>query len=441
MLGRLHIEQLSDMQRRVEEAIAEGRGDVVVTAPTGSGKTLAFLLPLTKLIDPGSSDVQAVVIVPGRELALQEDSVLRDMGSGLRSMCCYGGRPAMDEHRLMRKVAPHIVFGTPGRLNDHIAKGNIATQGIRYVVIDEFDKCLALGFHDEMARLLGRMKGVGRRFLFSATDAEQIPAFVRMRGVCRIDYGEKSGSGGKKRVDILQLRCPEKDKLPSLTRLLRLRGAESSIVFVNYRDAVERVADRLLDEGFTTVRLHGGMPQELREDQLYLFSNKSANILVSTDLASRGLDIPDVDNIVHYHLPETPEAYVHRNGRTARWNAGGRTFFLLSAAEQLPEYVGKDVETILLPSDEELPAPALPLMATLYIGKGRHDKISRADIVGFLCKQAGLQASEIGRIDVAQHHAYAAVAREKHRAVIAQTTGKKIKGVKTVVEERKPWES
>ena len=142
------------MQQETMQAVLRGRNDVVVLSPTGTGKTLAYLLPLVQMIDAGSAEVQALVVVPGRELALQSDTVLRNMGSGLRSQSCYGGRAAMDEHRVLRQNRPQMVFGTPGRLNDHLDKGNIAASHIRFLVIDEFDKCLEMGFQDEMARLM-----------------------------------------------------------------------------------------------------------------------------------------------------------------------------------------------------------------------------------------------------------------------------------------------
>lgn len=376
----------------------------------------------------------ALVITPGRELALQSAGVLRSMGCGLRSMACYGGRAAMDEHRVMRDVRPQIVFGTPGRLNDHLDKGNIDPHNIRFLVIDEFDKCLEMGFHNEMRKLIRSLPGLRRRILLSATNAEQIPEFVNMsRKGTLIDFlpEERQGSG---RVTIYEVRSPEKDKLDTLRQLLISLGSESSVVFLNYRDSVERVNSYLSEKGFITSCLHGGMEQRQREDMLYKFSNGSANVLVATDLASRGLDIPDIRNIIHYHLPESEEGYIHRVGRTARWDATGRTFFILHADERLPDYIPGQRQPFL-PSPDAHPSPLPPKMATLYIGKGKKDKISKGDIVGFLCKTGGLRADEIGRIDVKDRYAYAAVRRDKVRQVLLLTRGEKIKGVKTLVEE------
>ena len=175
ILQKLGIAELNDMQREAFDAILRSRNDVIILSPTGSGKTLAYLLPLVQLLNAGSDDVQALIVVPGRELALQSDRVLKSLGTGLRSQSCYGGRTAMDEHRVLRQNRPQLVFGTPGRLNDHLDKGNIDASHIQFLIIDEFDKCLEMGFHDEMQRLIRKLPSLQRRILLSATDAEQLP--------------------------------------------------------------------------------------------------------------------------------------------------------------------------------------------------------------------------------------------------------------------------
>ena len=435
ILNKLRITELNEMQQHAAEALLGSDGDVVLLSPTGSGKTLAYLLPLVQLVSADSDEVQALVVTPGRELALQSDTVLKDMGCGLRSMSCYGGRPTMDEHRQLKDVKPHIVFGTPGRLNDHLDKQNISPYAIRYLIIDEFDKCLEMGFQAEMQKLLKSLPGLQRRVLLSATNAEEIPQFVNMskKGTL-IDFLSEEQQTSE-RVTLYEVHSPEKDKLSTLRQLLLGFGDESTIVFLNYRNAVERVSDYLKEEGFTISSFHGGLDQRQREDQLYRFSNGSANVLVATDLASRGLDIPNIQNIIHYHLPESQEGYIHRVGRTARWDATGRTFFILSAGEAIPSYVEGDVENYPLPSPlGEGSGVRLPRMATLYLGKGKKDKISKGDIVGFLCKKGGLTTDEIGRIDVKDRYAYVAIRREKLKQVLQLTQGEKIKGIKTVIE-------
>lgn len=432
ILKKLRIEELNEMQQHAAEAILRSDGDVVLLSPTGSGKTLAYLLPLIQQLDASSDAVQALVVVPGRELALQSDTVLRDMGSGIRSASCYGGRAAMDEHRKLKEVKPQIVFGTPGRLNDHLDKENISRYGIRWLIIDEFDKCLQMGFHHEMAKLIKSLPGLQRRILLSATNAEEIPQFVNMAKKGTLVDFLPEGEQTSERVTLYEVKSPVKDKLETLRSLLLSFGDASSIVFLNYRDSVERVNNYLREQGFTTSFFHGGMEQKEREAALYRFSNGSANVMVSTDLASRGLDIPNIANIIHYHLPESEDGYIHRVGRTARWDKQGKAFFIIGPGEHIPDYVEGDVE-----SYEPIvvgQSPSAPPMATLYIGKGKKDKVSKGDIVGFLCKKGGLQSDEVGRIDVNDRYAYVAVRREKLQQVLRQVQGEKIKGIKTVVE-------
>lgn len=435
ILEKLGIE-MNAMQNEAYDAILHSRNDVVVLSPTGSGKTLAYLMPLVQLVDADCDEVQAVVITPGRELALQSAEVLKSMGSGLRGMACYGGRPTMDEHRVLRQVKPQIIFGTPGRLNDHLEKRNILADDIKYLVIDEFDKCLEMGFQDEMSALIDKVQNVDRHFLLSATKAEEIPHFLRRdkkAKVTNISYLD-SEEQVPDRIGIYQVNSPEKDKLESLKQLLLSLGDQSTIVFLNYRQSVERVDDFLRQQGFATSAFHGGLEQQEREDALYKFSNGSANVFVSTDLGSRGLDIPDIDNIIHYHIPETEDNYIHRVGRTARWDKQGRAFFLLSPGEHLPEYVDSEVRIYEIPDTTGM-KPSEAKMATVYIGKGKKDKISKGDIVGFICKNANLQGKEIGKIDVKDRYSYVAVPRKKLRQVINSCKGVKIKGIRTVVEE------
>lgn len=431
ILKKLHVEKLNDMQNKAADAIMNTEKDVLILSATGSGKTLAYLLPLVQKADSRLDEIQAVVVVPNRELALQSYNVFSNMGCGLRAACLYGGRPAMDEHRMLRQECPHIVFTTPGRANDHIDKGNFETGGIRFFVIDEFDKCLEMGFANEMSRLVNRLPEVKRRILLSATEADAFPRFLNMQQFVKIDNRTDDGNISE-RVDTHIVNSPAKDKLATLSALLRSLGEKSSIVFLNYRDSVERTGEYLHSEGFTASVFHGGMDQKEREDALYKFSNGSANILVCTDIASRGLDIPDVENIIHYHLPQTETAFVHRVGRTARWDAKGSTFLIKGPEETLPEFIEEEPAEYNLP--EYLPQPAQPVMVTLYIGKGKKDKISKIDIVGFLCKKGGLKGNEIGRIDVKERYTYVAVRRQKAEAVLRKTRNEKIKGIKTLIE-------
>lgn len=434
VLDKLGISELNKMQQEAMNVILRKNDDVVILSPTGSGKTLAYLLPLIQKLDSQLPHVQMLVVVPGRELALQSQRVLKDMGTGLRSMALYGGRATMDEHRKMREVQPQVVFATPGRFNDHLLKENVSPLFIKYVVIDEFDKCLEMGFREEMSLLMGRLRHAEQTILLSATDAEEIPRFVRMGHTQRLDYLVKEKQVSE-RVLLYKVNSPTKDKLETLKQLLLDFGDESTVVFLNYRDSVERTAAFLRECGFSISMFHGGLEQKQREDALYRFSNGSANVLVCTDLASRGLDIPDIQNIVHYHLPLGEDGYIHRVGRTARWDKSGKTFFVLNQEEQIPDYIEGNVKDFIpSPLNDH---PQLPKMATLYIGKGKKDKISKGDVVGFLCKIGGLKSDEIGRIDVNDRYSYVAVKQKRLASVLRNVQGEKIKGLKTIFEEIK----
>ena len=428
-LEKLGIAELNSMQQEAYDAILRTQNDVLILSPTGSGKTLAYLLPLVELIDANNDNVQALVVVPGRELSLQSDRVLRKMGCGVRSQACYGGRTAMEEHKVLKQNRPQIVFGTPGRINDHLEKGNIDANNIKYLVIDEFDKCLEMGFQNEMSKLIATLPALRRRVLLSATEAEQIPRFVEMKKTQRLDYLDDEQEVSE-RVEVYEVKSPQKDKLDTLSLLLKNIGEQQSVVFLNYRDSVERVDQYLRQQGFVTSAFHGGLDQRQREDALYKFSNGSSTVLVSTDLASRGLDIPNLENVIHYHLPVNEEALIHRVGRTARWQASGRTFFIVGPEEKIM-VEGIDAEPFELNAVSVLPKP---IMGTIYIGKGKKDKISKGDIAGFLCKVGGLSSQDIGRIDVTDRYAYVAVRREVINSMLKNVSGQKIKGLKTVVE-------
>ena len=182
ILRNLRIEQLTPMQEAARDAYQSDK-DLVLLSPTGSGKTLAFLLPLVQSLKADVQGVQAVVLVPSRELALQIENVFKSMNVPFKAMSCYGGRPAMDEHRTMKGINPAVIIGTPGRMNDHLRKQNFDTRFVTTLVIDEFDKCLEFGFHDEMAEVIGQLPALKKRVLLSATDAEEIPQFTGVGGV------------------------------------------------------------------------------------------------------------------------------------------------------------------------------------------------------------------------------------------------------------------
>ena len=418
-LASLNIESLNPMQEASIDAWKEGK-DLILLSPTGSGKTLAYLLPLLETLNPEEKGVQAIVLVPSRELALQIDQVFKSMNTSYKVMSCYGGRPAMEEHRTMKGIQPSIIIGTPGRMNDHLSKQNFDTSCVRTLVIDEFDKCLEFGFQEEMATVIGQLPKLQRRFLLSATDSEEIPQFTGMNRTTKLSFLNEEEPISE-RIHIYKVISPIKDKLETLYKLLCTLGSQSTLVFCNHRESVERVGKYLQSQKFPCGVFHGGMEQEDRER--------------STDLAARGLDIPDIENIVHYHMPIQEDGYIHRNGRTARWEAEGNSYIILHNEETLPSYIQEEPGLFNLP--EKTPKPSQPEFVTLYIGKGKKDKINKIDIVGFLSKKGNLNKDEVGRIDVKDHYAFVAISRKKVKQVLGLIRNEKIKGIKTIIEEAK----
>lgn len=433
VLKRIKIDALNPMQQEMW-AVGEKNNDMILLSPTGSGKTLAYMFPLCRHINIDSEKLQVVVVMPSRELAQQSEEVLKSLRLPIRSMSVYGGRPAMEEHRRLREIKPQVLFATPGRLLDHIEKENISLAAVNMVVVDEFDKSLELGFSREMEGLAVRLprKGVKRVYL-SATDVTGetvFQSFVGGNKLHRLDYSATHEI--ENRCSLYEVSSPRKDKLQTLGELLTFIGGRPTIVFVGHRESVGRIAGYLDDLGFYVESYHGGLDQEQRERSLYKFRSGSSNILVSTDLAARGLDIPEVEAVIHYHLPLTEDVFTHRCGRATRWENVGESYLLRGPEETLPAFL-PTVEKI-----QELPTevkPTAPIWTTLYVGRGKKEKLSKVDIVGLLCKKGGLRSEEIGKIDVKEHKSYVAVVRKKVRSLLNNIKGEKIKGMKTLIEE------
>ncbi|MGN0233111.1 MAG: DEAD/DEAH box helicase [Bacteroidaceae bacterium] len=427
-LPKLGITELNVMQQDMLQAMR--RWDrVVLLSPTGSGKTLAYLLPVLDKMDERKDHLQTLVLVPSRELAIQTTDVVRRLCPECRVMACYGGRAAMDEHRSMKGLRPQMIVATPGRFLDHVDKGNVFIGNLETLVIDEFDKSLELGFQSQMEAIIQQLGHVHRRILLSATDNPSIPAFAGGDDFHRLTFLD-SLEQIPERIFVYRVDSPDKDKLETLLRLVCMLGAKKSLVFLGFRESVERVGNYLCAHGVAAVSYHGGMEQQVRERAIHRFSCGSCNVLVCTDLAARGLDIEGVENVIHYHLPADQVTYVHRNGRTARWDNDGNAYLIVGPQEKIPDFV--DGSCLVYHIPQRIPAPAAPLWATLYIGKGKKDKISRGDVAGFLSKVGGLAREQIGRIDILPQWSYVAVDNRRVRQLLTRIKGQKIKGIKTI---------
>ncbi len=427
-LERLKIKELNAMQLEAIESIS-ANDEVILLSATGSGKTLAFLLPILESLDPDVNLCQALILVPSRELALQIDGVLKQMQAGFKITCCYGGhKREIEENNLVQP--PAIIIGTAGRMADHIRRKNIDLSHIRFLVLDEFDKILELGFLEEMEYIIRSLPAVQKKMLTSATYTEEIPAFVNMQNPVTINVlPENTISPEMLRINTVL--SSDKDKLDTLLQLICYTGNTSTIVFCNHRESVERVSNYLKEQGIVNVFYHGGMEQQDREVALCKFRNSSSDILVTTDLASRGLDVADIRNIIHYHLPPEEASFTHRNGRTARMNSTGNVYVIYTADEKLPEYITRDAAVFELP--ERLTLPEKPKWSTLFIAAGRKDKVNKIDIVGFLSQKGNLKKDEIGLVEVKDFTAFAAIRKSKADQVIRAIQDEKIKNKKVKI--------
>lgn len=423
---RLNIKELTPMQREMLALRLPAK--VMLQAPTGSGKTLAFALPFLLSLTPGAEGVQGLVLVPTRELALQVFEVVRTLATPeFKTAAFYGGHSFEAEVNTLAGN-PDIVVATPGRLLDHIRRGSLNLFGVTSLVLDEYDKSLELGFQDEMRSIIGRLKNVKTMILTSATVLTEVPDFLSGVTFRHIDYTTPEETVVPE-IDFRRVESPSADKLETLVALLRDLGGERVIVFVNHRDAAERVYKHLVDLGFPAGLYHGGLEQNDRERALTLFSNGTTPVLVSTDLASRGLDISGVGAVIHYHLPVSPESMTHRNGRTGRMGAAGRAFAIISDKDKIPDFF-----PALDNYWAEGTAGIVPSQwATLHFNAGKREKISRGDIAGFLMQKGGLTRDEVGRIDVRDHQSYAAVPASKARETVIAVAPYKIKNTRVRV--------
>ncbi len=418
--SRLGIGTLNPMQIAVTECHTP---DMLLLSPTGSGKTVAFAIAMLSVLPKPQGKVLGVVIAPSRELVMQTYRVIRDIAAGYKVSAFYGGHSMTDEKNTLSQT-PDIIIATPGRLLDHINRKHVDLYTTRVLVLDEYDKSLELGFQDEMKKIIRTMPNLSRTILTSATRLDEFPDFIKLRNPATLDFLE-SGAKPRQRMQIVEVESPSRDKLSTLADLLHSLDNGKVIVFVNHRESADRVYDYLKKDGLPVGIYHGALDQNDREKAVDLLNNGTTPILVSTDLGARGLDIDEVKNIVHYHLPLTEQTWTHRNGRTARVDASGTIYVITSEADNLPEYMIFDRSYAPTGHSDN---PIKASFATLYFNAGKKEKISRGDIAGFLMKTGGLNATQVGKIIVKDHSAIAAIPAESARDTLEKVATEKLKG-------------
>lgn len=330
VLLNLGIQSLNEMQEVANKAILNDN-NVLLLSPTGSGKTLAFLLPILQMLEEDIKGVQCLVLVPTRELGLQIEQVWKKMGTHYKVNMCYGGHAIETEMNNLSNP-PALLIGTPGRICDHLERKSFETENIKTLVLDEFDKSLQLGFHEEMSFIIGKLSKINKRILVSATSGVEIPKYTRVIHPTVLDFIDDDAPNENLNLRIVPSKS--KDKLETLFQLICSLNSESAIVFCNHREAVERIYDNLTAKGIFATFYHGGLNQEERERALIQFRNASFSYLITTDLGARGLDIPEMNHVIHYHLPLKEDEFTHRNGRTARMLASGTAYVIVHEAEK-----------------------------------------------------------------------------------------------------------
>lgn len=417
ILAKLDIATLHPMQMEALETIPKTQNTMLLS-PTGTGKTLAFLLPLIQRLNPNEEAIQALILVPTRELAIQIEQVIRSMGSGYKVNAVYGGR-AMAKDKIALKHTPAILVGTPGRINDHFRKERFTKNAIKTLILDEFDKSLELGFEDEMREIIKELTGLDKRILTSATQSVQVPNYVGFVNSTTINYLGTIATN----LQIKTLEAPEKNKLNTLWALLLHLGNQQGIIFCNLKESIQIVSDFLKNKELLHGCFNGGMEQRDRERALIKFRNGTYRLLVATDLAARGIDIPEMGFIIHYELPIHKEEFIHRNGRTARVAEKGTAYVLKWRDQLLPDFIESNtLADIPAPIDRK---PAY--WATIFISGGRKDKISKGDIAGLFLKQGGIKLEELGLIELKQDCAFVSVPANLSKALVDRLNNVRLK--------------
>ena len=416
ILQKMGIKALNPMQEEAIEAINSSK-EILVLSPTGTGKTLAFLLPLIKMLDPYSSQTQLMILVPTRELAIQIEQVVRDMGTGFKVNAVYGGRSGAKE-KIELTHAPSILVGTPGRVADHIRRDRITVEEIKSLVIDEFDKSLEIGFENEMKEIVSALSSVERKILTSATHKEQVPQFMEFQNPICLDFLEKK----RPSLDLSWINS-KTNTLDTLFELLQSLGNNRGIIFCNFKNTLDGVSQFLIEKQVEHTCFHGGMEQIERERSLIQFRNSSQRILLATDLAARGIDIPGLDYIIHYEMPQREEEFTHRNGRTARMNLNGAAFCIKGKNDKIPEYARK-IKTSKISEGANIPKNK---WKTIYISGGRRDKISKGDIAGLFIKKGNIDVRELGVIELKNDCAFVAVIASKAAHICKRLNNQRLK--------------
>jgi ATP-independent RNA helicase DbpA len=433
-LTSLGYKKMTPIQAQSLPHVLKGK-DLIAKAKTGSGKTAAFGIGLLNSINPRFFGVQALVICPTRELADQVGKELRRLArftQNIKLVLLCGGKPLGPQIGSLEHGA-HIVVGTPGRLQDHLLKGTLKLDGLKTLVLDEADRMLDMGFAEVMDDIISQTPDKRQTLLFSATYPDTIDKMSRRIQKNPVTVTVESEHQSSV-IEQLFYEVKKHEKNNALLGLFEHYQPDNAVVFCHTKVQCDEVAHFLRDHNIDALPIHGDLDQRERDQVLVRFANNSCAVLVATDVAARGLDIKSLKAVINYELPRDPEIYVHRIGRTGRAGEKGIALSLFTQAEQvrvnaIADYQKKpsicDVpESLDRHSSFTLKAP----MVTIQLDSGRKNKLRPGDILGALTGEAGLEGSQIGKIDIFDMSSYVALEADAVRQALNYLAQGKVKG-------------
>jgi ATP-independent RNA helicase DbpA len=435
-LESMGFKEMTEIQAMSLPAIIEGK-DVVAKAKTGSGKTAAFGLGLLHNLRVKRFRVQALVMCPTRELAEQVALEIRKLGRGIHNikvLTLCGGTPMGPQIGSLEHGA-HIIVGTPGRIMDHLFRQRLDLSEVNTLVLDEADRMLDMGFEVEMAKVIDAVPLDRQTLLFSATYPDTIAQISRDVQRSPIEVSVEA-THETSSIEQIFFEVEEPNRIKAVAALLSHYQAESAIVFCNTKIACQEVADELASLGVSALALHGDLEQRDRTQVLARFANKSVSVLIATDVASRGLDIKEVNAVISYQITPDPEVHIHRIGRTGRADAKGLAFTLCTAKEmpranaiedyQKAKIKWTSIQSIRFHANRLIQ----PEYATVIIDGGKKSKIRPGDVIGALTKDADIAFEDVGKINVTATHTYVAVKTRSVKRALKQFNEGKLKGRK-----------
>ena len=425
---------MTTIQAQSLPAILKGK-DLLAQAKTGSGKTAAFAIGFLHKLEARTYQTQALVLCPTRELADQVSKEFRRLARAIPNtniLTLCGGKPIGPQLASLQRN-PHIVVGTPGRILKHLGKGTLKLDELRILVLDEADRMLDMGFHEDIMHIISMTPRQRQTLLFSATYPDEIRDISAAIQSDPVDIRVESLHGNKI-IQQVFYEIQKGERTRTLVALLQHYRPESSVVFCNRKQQCQELAEELWQQGFHAQALHGDLEQKERDQVLVQFSNKSSSILIATDVAARGLDIKDLQAVINFELSPDPEVHIHRIGRTGRAGNEGLAISLFMASEQfrieaIEEYQNSPVridQTTSLKTRENFKLS--PAMVTLCINGGRKNKLRAGDILGALTANTNLPGKHIGKIDIFDNLAYVAVERPVAKQALRILSEGKIKG-------------